>query len=122
MYATKFCAEALALRAYFEYICGKNTLEGVAGHMLGAEAQVPGTSGRAGEALQKKFGLKDEDIAFYTVHEEADEEHTSIGLRLLERFAENNEDLELVVKTVQDMVDVHYVFYDGVYKRVQAIQ
>lgn len=122
MYATKFCPEAIALRSYFEYICGKNILEGVAGHMLGAEAQVPGTSGRAGIALQKAFGLSDDDIAFYTVHEEADEEHTSIGLRLLERFAERDDDLELVVKTVQDMVDVHYVFYDGIYRRVQALQ
>jgi pyrroloquinoline-quinone synthase len=122
MYATKFCPEALAMRSYFEYICSKNILEGVAGHMLGAEAQVPGNSGRTGIALQMKFGLSDEDIAFYTVHEEADEEHTSIGLRLLERFAERDEDLELVVQTVQDMVDVHYVFFDGIYKRVQAIQ
>ena len=48
MYATEFCPEAIALRAYFEYICDKSTLEGVAGHMLGAEAQVPGTSGRGG--------------------------------------------------------------------------
>ena len=122
MYATRFCPEAIALRAYFEYICGKNILEGVAGHMLGAEAQVPGTSGRAGAALQKQFGLSDDDIAFYTVHEEADEEHTSIGVRLLERFAERDEDLDLVVQAVQDMVDVHYVLYDGIWRRVQAIR
>ena len=122
MYATEFCPEAIALRAYFEYICDKSTLEGVAGHMLGAEAQVPGTSGRAGAALQKQFGLSDDDIAFYTVHEEADEEHTSIGVRLLERFAERDDDLDLVVQCVQDMVDVHYVLYDGIWRRLQAIQ
>lgn len=122
MYATRFCPEAIALRAYFEYICGKNILEGVAGHMLGAEAQVPGTSGRVGIALKAQFGLSDDDIAFYSVHEEADEEHTSIGRRLLERFAERDEDLDLVVQTVQDMVDVHYVCYDGIYRRVQAMQ
>lgn len=121
MHATEFCPEAVALRCYFEDICGRNILEGIAGHMLGAEAQVPGTSGRVGQALQKQFELSDDAIAFYTVHEEADEEHSDIGRRLLEKFAPTDDDLELVVKTVRDMVDVHYVFYDGIYKRVQAI-
>jgi len=122
MYATEFCPEAIALRSYFEYICGKNILEGIAGHMLGAEAQVPGTSGRVGHALQKQFGLPDEAIAFYTVHEEADEEHSDIGRQLLEKFAPTDDDLELVVKTVRDMVDMHYCLYDGIYKRLQTIQ
>ena len=56
------------------------------------------------------------------MHEEADEEHTSIGVRLLERFAERDDDLDLVVQCVQDMVDVHYVLYDGIWRRLQAIQ
>lgn len=122
MYGTRFCPEAIAMRAYFERVCSKDILEGVAAHMLGAEAQVPGSSGRVGQALQKQFGLSDEDIAFYTVHEEADKEHSDIGRRLLKEFAHTDEDLARVVKAVRDMVDVSYMLYDGIYKRVQSIQ
>lgn len=121
MYATEFCAEAIGLRAYFEYICGKNILEGVAAHMLGAEAQVPGTSGRVGEALKRQFDLTDEAIAFYTVHEEADEDHSDIGRQLLEKFATTDAELQLVERTVRDMVDMHYVCYDGILRRLEGI-
>ena len=122
MYGTEYCAGAIAFRAYFEWICGKSFLEGVAGHMLGAEAQVPGVSGKVGRALMKRFGLSESDVAFYTVHDDADKEHSDIGRVLLEQFAKTDDDLRLVVRTVRDMVDMSYLLYDELYRRVHAIK
>jgi len=122
MYDTEFGVGAIAFRAYFEYICSKSFLEGVSAHMLGAEAQVPGVSGKVGRALMKRFGLSEHDVAFYTVHDDADKEHKEIGQELLEQFAKTDEELRLVVRTVRDMVDVSYLLYDDIYRRVQSVK
>jgi len=74
MWSVDLCPEALAWRTFFHEICSRNFLEGVSAHMLGAEAQVPGAAGSVAEGLQAKFKLSDADIAFYTVHDHADEE------------------------------------------------
>ena len=121
MYNTEYCPGAIAFRAYFEYICGKSFLEGVSSHMLGAEAQVPGVSGKVGRALMKRFGLSEHDVAFYTVHDDADKEHSDIGRVLLEQFAKTDEDLRLVARTVRDTVDMSYLLYDDLYRRVQGL-
>ncbi len=119
MWNVDFCPEALAWRAFFREICSRNFLDGVSAHMLGAEAQVPGAAGSVAEGLQAKFKLSDEDIAFYTVHDHADEEHSGIGRKLLTRFATTDEDLERVVKAVSDVVHVSTVLYDGIYSCVK---
>lgn len=122
MYKTEFGVGAIAFRAYFEYICGKSFLEGVSAHMLGAEAQVPGVSGKVGRALMSLFGLSEDDVAFYTVHDDADKEHSDIGRELLEQFAKTEDDLRLVVRTVRDTVDMSYLLYDDIFRRVQTIK
>ena len=119
MWNVDFCPEALAWRTFFHEICSRNFLEGVSAHMLGAEAQVPGAAGSVAEGLQAKFKLSDADIAFYTVHDHADEEHSGIGKKLLTRFARTEDDLNRVIKAVTDMVRVSAVLYDGIYKCVQ---
>ena len=73
---------------------------------------------RVGQILKKQFGLSDEDILFYTVHE-ADSEHSDVGRRLLGQFAQTEEDFALVVKIVQEMVDMHYLFYDGIQRHIE---
>ena len=55
--------------------------------MLAGEAQVPGASGSVAGGLKKKFNLTDADIAFYTVHDHADGEHSDAGREMLSRFA-----------------------------------
>lgn len=115
MWNVDFCPEAVAYRAFFNRICSGPFLEGVSAHMLGSEAQVPGASGSVAGGLQKKFRLTDEQIAFYTVHDHADEEHSDIGRQLLMKFAKTDDDFERVVRAVSDMVKVSKVLYDGIH-------
>ena len=121
MWNTDYCPEAIAFKSYFHNVCSKNFLEGVSAHMLGAEAPVPAVFNPVSRALKAQFELSDEDIAFYTVHEEADSEHSDIGRRLLERFAVTKEDTALVLKSVKDMVTISHVLWNGIYARVQAV-
>ena len=121
MWNTDYCPEAIAFKSYFHDVCSKNFLEGVSAHMLGAEAPVPAVFNPVSRSLKEQFDLSDEDIAFYTVHEEADSEHSDIGRRLLERFTETEEDTRLVLKSVKDMVTISHVLWNGIYARVQAV-
>ena len=100
---TRYCAGALAFKQYFILICSGDFIDGVAGHMLGAEAQGPGHYQQIAEKLQEQFGLTDEQVAFWVIHDIADEDHSGIGRELLDQFATSNDDLERVVLVVDEM-------------------
>ncbi len=115
MWNTDYCAGALGFKAYFSYMCGKNFLEGVAAHMLAGEAQGPGYFGTIAENFKSSFGLDDKGVAFWTVHDVADEDHSGIGRQLLDRFATTEKDLETVLHVVQETVDVMQLMEDDVW-------
>ena len=119
MYATQFSAVALAWRAWFENICRRNFLEGYAALSLGAEAQVPGVSGKMSEAMVKYYGLTPEQAAFYAVHEDADKDHSGGGHEFLETFARTPQELRLVVEAVRGAVEISWLLYDDLYSQAK---
>ena len=119
MYATRFSAGALAFRGWFETMCRKSFLEGYAALSLGAEAQVPGVSGRVSEAMMTYYSLTAEQAAFYTVHEDADKDHSGGGREFLETFARTEHDLRLAIEAVRGAVDISWLFYEDLYRLVQ---
>lgn len=121
MWATEYCPEAIAYRAFFHAICSGDFLEGVSAHMLGSEAQVPGAVGSVSVGLKKKFGLSDHDLAFYLVHDHADEEHSNVGRDLLARFAHTEDDVQRVYRAVTQMVQVSQVLFDGIHARIRGL-
>ena len=121
MYATRYCAGMQAFQAYFSHMCGKTFLEGVACHMLGGEAPIPGTYGRIAKRLQDRFGLDDEGVAYWIVHDTADEDHSGVGVKLLEQFAKTQADLQLVIDTVETTVDVMHLMYDDIWAHMQKV-
>jgi pyrroloquinoline quinone (PQQ) biosynthesis protein C len=119
MYDTEFCAGALAVRHYFENICRKSFLEGIAAISLGSEAQVPGVAGRVSDAFVKHYGLTREQAAFYSVHEEADKDHSNLGLEILRDFAHSDADIDLVIRAVRDAVEVSWGMFEDIWHMVQ---
>jgi pyrroloquinoline-quinone synthase len=119
MYATRFSAAALGWRAWFENICRRNFLEGYSALSLGAEAQVPGVSGKVSEAMVKFYQLTPAQAAFYTVHEDADKEHSAGGREFLETFARTPEDVRLAIEAVRGAVEISWLLYDDIHSQVQ---
>lgn len=119
MWSTPLCPGALALRVYFEWICGKTFLEGVAAHMLAGEAQVTGIFNRIATNLKRLHGLSDEAVAFFTVHDVADEDHSSVGVDLLGKFASTDADHQLVLKTVKDYLGIENLMYRDIYQEMK---
>jgi pyrroloquinoline quinone (PQQ) biosynthesis protein C len=120
LYDWPLCAEAVAFMSFFENICGRSFLEGASAHMLAAEAQVPGYAGRVAEAMQRHYGLTAEQTAFWTVHEDADKEHSDIGRELLEEFVKTDDDARRVRRAVRECVDMMWLMHDGIYRSVLA--
>jgi len=121
MYDPPYCAGVAAFQAWFAHICRKSFLEGVAAHMLAGEAAIPGLYGRIAETLQKKFGLDDKAVAYWIIHDHADGEHSDVGRRLLDQFATNQAERELVLKTVHLMLDVQHLMYGDIYDHARRI-
>ena len=102
----RYCPGAIAFKAYFSSMCEKTFLEGVSSHMLAGEAQGPGYFGSIAKHLQENFDLTDAQVAFWTVHDVADEDHSGIGRELLDEFAHDDADFELVLKVVRETIDM----------------
>jgi pyrroloquinoline-quinone synthase len=63
---------------------------------IGFESQVPQTFGRVAEGLKKHYGLKDQDVLFWSVHVSADEEHGDISEDMVWGQAQTEADRENV--------------------------
>ncbi|MPZ35586.1 MAG: hypothetical protein GEV13_32265 [Rhodospirillales bacterium] len=121
MWNTDYCPEAVAFRAYFTHMCGKSFLEGVASHMLAGEAQGPGVFARMSETFKRRFDMTDKGVAFWVVHDVADGDHSSIGEELLADFAPTETDRQIVLETVKETIDMTFLLYDGIHKRMRAL-
>lgn len=121
MLNTGYCGGALAFKSYFQELCGRNFLEGVSAHMLAGEAPIPGLYIRVAKKLQAKFDLSDEGIAYWVIHDSADEDHSDVGRELLDQFAPTDTDKEKVLETVRNTVDVMHLMYDDFYANMVRI-
>lgn len=121
LYATQYCSGAVAFKAYFSAVCEKDFLEGVSAHMLAAEAPVPAHGSKRADALRNHYGLTDEDVTFFSVHEVADDDHSGIGRELLSEFASTEEDFQRVLRTVAECLDMMKLMYDSIYDTVKAV-
>ena len=119
MWNTEYCAGALAFKAFMSDICGRSFLEGVSAHMLAGEAPVPTQGMTRADALRSHYGLDDKALEFFIVHQEADEDHSSVGTNLLDEFAPTEEDRRLVVRTVEDTLDMFLFMYDDIHTQVR---
>ncbi len=121
MYDPPYCAGVVAFQAYFTLICQKSFLEGVAAHMLAGEAAIPGLYIRIARNLQDQFGLSDEAVAYWVIHDSADQEHSDVGRKLLDQFATSTRERRLVLKTVRQMLEVQHLMYDDIYRNALAL-
>lgn len=119
MDSTKYCPGALAFKAYFSNICGSNFLDGVAAHMLAGEALVPGYYARLADSLRSSFDLDDKGVAFFEIHDVADEDHSGIGRRILEDFAKSEDELERVLEVVKDMSGIMALQNEDTWRAMQ---
>lgn len=116
-----FCPEVRGFQGWYQGMCARPFLEAVSAHMLAAEAHGPGVFRHLAKSFQKKFGLSDKGVAFWVIHDIADEDHSGIGKRLLEQFATNESERQRVLAIVEQTVEMTFLMYDGIERRVRKI-
>jgi len=117
-----YCPEAIAFKNYFQNVCSRDIVEGIAAHMLGAEAQGPGFFAGMAKRMKEAYRLSDQTVDFWVIHDEADEDHSGVGVELLADFARTDEDRKLVIRTVREMIQMTMLLYDGILKRIQSVK
>lgn len=105
---------SLAARLYLEAAPRRSFVEGMSAVALAAEDQIPGAAAEMAEALKKHYGLKNKDVDFWTIHEEADKEHGEYGEKVLVQCFTTDEDQEAARRGVRRMRDLFWAMMDEV--------
>ncbi len=90
--------------------------ESAAGIMVGLEGQLPAMYSGYVEAMHKMGFTKDE-LKFFYVHIEGDEEHAANGLAIAERYANTPELKERAKAAVRASTQMRYNYLSGIYRK-----
>ena len=115
-----YCPGGLGWQGWYQDRCNGTFLEAVSAHMLAAEAHGPGVFRHLAQTFKDKFGLDDKAVAFWVVHDVADEDHSGIGKELLDSFATTEAARLQVLAVVEKTLDMTFHFYDDVQRVVDA--
>jgi pyrroloquinoline-quinone synthase len=92
----------------------RSFIEAAAAINLAAEGQVPGAFGPMARRLQQHYGLSEDAVAFWDVHEMADAEHSAVGDNIVVRHATDAATQKRVLDALQHSLDAWWQFFDGI--------
>ena len=102
--------ESKRLTNYFEFMANcRPWFVPVSAICLGLESVVPPTFTRIADGLRKHYGMKEDQIVFWTLHIVADVEHGDEGIDLVSRYALTPEARRLVF---EGTVETSRLYYD----------
>lgn len=101
----------------FRAVCsGGSTAEGL-GALYAYESQIPAICESKIDGLKKHYGFtKPEHYEYFTVHIEADREHSAAERKMLSRYIDN-QNFELVKASVNGVLDALWEMLSGVCRR-----
>lgn len=107
--------ETAALIEWFEVASqNRSFIEAAAAINLAAEGQVPGAFGPLARDLEKHYGLATEDVAFWDVHEIADQDHSDVGDHIVVKHADTEEMKQRVRDALDRSLEAWWSFFDGI--------
>lgn len=76
----------------------------------------PGFSGLMAKALTEQYGATEKDVEFFTLHDSADQEHSTAGVKLVVRFAETDQHKMMVRAAIRHTQDCMWAALDDATK------
>jgi pyrroloquinoline-quinone synthase len=98
----------------------RSFIEAAAAINLAAEGQVPGAFGPMARRLQQHYGLSEDAVAFWDIHEMADAEHSAVGDNIVVRHATDAATQARVLDALQHSLDAWWQFFDGIQAAISA--
>ncbi len=109
-----------AMRAWIWELTNVRPLaETCAGIMVALEGQLPTLYPPYVKAMEK-MGFSRDELLFFWVHIEGDEEHAGIGLELTHRYATTPELQKAAIQAVRSSTEMRWQLLDGVYEQVMG--
>jgi pyrroloquinoline-quinone synthase len=88
--------------------------EGIGAINVAAEGQVPGNFGSFARALESHYGLTNDQVAFFDVHEIADRDHSDVGDNILSHMTLGDAERARIRAAVERSLDLWWQFFDGI--------
>ena len=105
-----------ALTAWCYEVSRKPFHVAAAGLLVGLESQVPGIYRRNLPPLRTQYGFTDHEVAFFTVHIEADEVHGERGYQIVERHCATPERQAEALDAVRQATEMRWQYMSGLYR------
>ena len=86
------------------------------GAFFGFEYQSPKAYGMIAEALQKSYGMSDDEVLFFSVHVTADEDHGDSIVRVFEQYADTPE----IREQLRECSNIYAELYYGMLSTYEA--
>ena len=112
--------ETLGLQSWCFRQSHKPYKEAIAGLLVGLESQVPEIYSKTTPALLDKYGFTEEQVVFFTLHIEADQEHSGRGYALLDKYVGGDEEKEACLRSVREATMMRRLYLDGLYNKYLA--
>ncbi len=92
--------------------------EACAGIMVALEGQLPTLYPPYIDAM-RKMGFTEEELEFFHVHVENDDEHAEVGLKLCYQYADTAIKQKRAIATVRASTEQRYSLLDGIYAKIK---
>lgn len=129
--ATPLPTTQLAWLAWETLTKNRHWLEGLVANTCAERANVPGYgrgefrekghSGMRRRQYAEAFGLRDDQMAFFKVHSEADLEHSNLGWHTVARYADELKMADAVVEACRINLLVWEMYWNGILDAARAI-
>ena len=104
-----------ALRDWLFLLCDRRTWqESAAGFHIGMESQLAGICERVVPVLRDHYGFQPQEMRFFSTHQEADKEHGSRALDVVEQYTPH-ELRPKVLQAIWEGTEKRWGYFDGVY-------
>ncbi|MGH1363958.1 MAG: CADD family putative folate metabolism protein [Calditrichia bacterium] len=95
--------------------CSDNFAEGIAA-LYAYESQVPEVARKKREGLKEFYGIEDDrTVSYFSVHEEADIEHSDAEREILLRYATDSSTEERLLNAAEESAKAMWMLLDGIY-------
>jgi pyrroloquinoline-quinone synthase len=105
-----------ALTAWCFEMAHRPFYEGAAGLLVGLESQVPGIYKRNLPPLTSRYGFREHEIEFFSIHIEADEVHGERGYEIVEQYADTDEKRTVAVEAVRQATEMRWLYMSGLHR------
>jgi pyrroloquinoline-quinone synthase len=111
-----------SMRAWIWELASRRPLhEACAGIMVALEGQLP-TLYPGYISAMEKMGFSDDELEFFHVHVENDDEHAAVGLELCNKFAQTEEDQQYAIQAVRGSAQLRYTMLSEIQEKVVLSQ